>query len=81
MSLSIEYDFIYLERAGEISIVINKVYNEALSLSANARLDLVEKLISNLNLPSQQEIDRLWAEEVYETITRISKFPDAWPTL
>ena len=43
--------------------VADKVFDEALSLPANDRLGLVEKLLHSLNLPTQGEIDSLWAEE------------------
>lgn len=56
-----------------MSTVTDKVYNEALSLPANARLDLVDKLLSSLNLPTQQEIDKSWAEEAERRINEIDQ--------
>ena len=41
----------------------DRVTEEALSLPADIRLNLVEKLITSLNLPIDKDIDRLWAEE------------------
>jgi len=49
----------------------DRVIEEALSLPANIRLNLVEKLITSLNLPIDGEIDRLWAEEAERRISQI----------
>ena len=37
------------------------------------RVSLVEKLLTSLNLPTQPEIDRLWAEEAERRIAQIDK--------
>jgi len=37
-----------------------RVVEEALSLPADVRINLVEKLLTSLNLPVDEEIDRLW---------------------
>jgi putative addiction module component (TIGR02574 family) len=50
-----------------------KVFDEALSLPTEARVTLVEKLLNSLNLPTQPEIDRLWAEEAERRIAQIDK--------
>ena len=54
-------------------VVAKKVFDEALSLPAEARVSLVEKLLTSLNLPTQPEIDRLWAEEAERRIAQIDK--------
>jgi putative addiction module component (TIGR02574 family) len=54
-----------------MSTVVEKIFDEALSLPADTRLGLVEKLLSSLNLPSQTEIDRLWAEEAERRVVQI----------
>jgi putative addiction module component (TIGR02574 family) len=54
-------------------VVAKKVFDEALSLPAEARVSLVEKLLTSLNLPTQPEIDRLWAEEAERRIAKIDK--------
>lgn len=41
----------------------DKVFDEALALPVDARIGLIDRLLSSLNLPTQPEIDRLWAEE------------------
>jgi hypothetical protein len=54
-------------------VVVKKVFDEALSLPAEARVSLVENLLTSLNLPTQPEIDRLWAEEAEQRIAQIDK--------
>ena len=49
----------------------DRVVEEALSLPADVRLSLVEKLLMSLNLPIDEEIDRLWAEEAERRISQI----------
>ena len=49
----------------------DRVIEEALSLPADARLSLVEKLLTSLNLPIDTEIDSLWAEEAERRIDRL----------
>ncbi|MEA3415170.1 MAG: addiction module protein [Thermodesulfobacteriota bacterium] len=49
----------------------NRVTEKALSLPADIRLNLVEKLITSLNLPIDKDIDRLWAEEAEHRISQI----------
>ena len=41
----------------------SQVLEEALSLPAKERAELVERLLSSLDSPSQQKIDQLWAQE------------------
>jgi hypothetical protein len=36
-------------------------------------VNLVEKLLTSLNLPTQPEIDRLWAEEAERRIAQIDR--------
>ncbi|MCD6294686.1 MAG: addiction module protein [Deltaproteobacteria bacterium] len=49
----------------------DRVIEEALSLPADIRLNLVEKLITSLNSPIDEDIDRLWAEEAERRISKI----------
>lgn len=56
-----------------MSVVAKKVIDEALLLPADARVSLVERLLTSLNLPTQPEIDRLWAKEVERRIAQIDK--------
>ena len=50
-----------------------RVIEEALSLPADIRLSLVEKLLISLNLPIDEEIDRLWAEEAERRVSQIEE--------
>lgn len=54
-----------------MTAITDRVIEEALSLPADIRLNLVEKLITSLNLPIDEDIDRLWAEEAERRISQI----------
>ena len=54
-------------------IVAKKVIDEVLQLPADARVSLVEQLLTSLNLPTQPEVDRLWAKEAERRIVQIDK--------
>lgn len=41
-----------------------KLYEQALDLPIEDRLDLIEKLLESTNLPTQKDIDQAWAAEV-----------------
>jgi len=56
-----------------MTTVADKVYDKALSLPADARIGLVERLLSSLNLPTQPEIDRLWADEAERRVAQIDR--------
>lgn len=49
----------------------DRVTEDALSLPVDACLKLVETLLTSLNLPSQEDIDRAWAEESERRVTQI----------
>lgn len=51
----------------------DRVIEEALSLPADIRLSLIEKLLTSLNLPIDEEIDRLWAEEAERRVSQIEE--------
>ncbi|MBI3944306.1 MAG: addiction module protein [Armatimonadetes bacterium] len=46
-----------------MATLTDRVMDKALSLPVDARLELVEKLLASLNSPTDEAIDRLWAEE------------------
>ena len=54
-----------------MTAITDRVTEEALSLPADIRLNLVEKLITSLNLPIDKNIDLLWAEEAERRISQI----------
>jgi putative addiction module component (TIGR02574 family) len=49
----------------------DQIIDGALSLPADARLSLVEKLLTSLNLPIDEEINRLWAEEAERRVSQL----------
>lgn len=54
-----------------MTAMTDRVTEEALSLPADIRLNLVEKLITSLNLPIDKDIDRFWAEEAERRVSQI----------
>jgi putative addiction module component (TIGR02574 family) len=40
-----------------------KIVDEALSLPSDQRIVLIDKLLKSLNIPSQKQIDIVWAKE------------------
>jgi len=51
-----------------MSELARKFVEEALLLPREDRAELVEKLLQSLNIPTQKEIDRLWAEEAEKRV-------------
>lgn len=45
-----------------------KFIEEALLLTREDRAELVERLLESLNVPTQTEIDRLWADEAEKRV-------------
>jgi putative addiction module component (TIGR02574 family) len=56
-----------------MAVVAKKIVDEVLLLPTDARVSLVEHLLTSLNLPTQPEIDRLWAKEAERRIVQIEK--------
>ena len=56
-----------------MSTAVDKLSDEALALPIDARIALVDRLLMSLNLPTQPEIDRLWAEEAERRVSQIEK--------
>jgi len=54
-------------------VVAKKIVDEVLLLPTDARVSLVEQLLTSLNLPTQPEVDRLWAKEAERRIAQIEK--------
>ena len=48
-----------------------KVFEKALSLPVEARVELVDQLLGSLNLPTQEKIDQLWAREAERRVSEI----------
>jgi len=53
--------------------VAKKIIDDVLLLPTDARVSLVEQLLRSLNLPTQPEVDRLWAKEAERRIAQIEK--------
>ncbi len=51
----------------------DRIIEEALSLPANIRLNLVEKLLKSLNLPIDEDIDHLWGKEAERRVAQIEE--------
>ena len=51
----------------------DKIANEAMELPAEARIGLVDRILASLNLPTQPDIDRLWAEEAERRVAEIDQ--------
>ena len=49
------------------------IEQEVLVLPSNERLALIDKLIISLNLPTQSDIDKLWADEAERRIEESDK--------
>jgi len=47
-----------------------ELFDNAISLPADVRMQLVERLLQSLN-PTQKEIDRLWAKEAEKRVDQI----------
>ncbi len=51
-----------------MTVLAQKLADEALLLPPEDRAELVEKLLQSLNVPTQAEIDRLWKEEAEKRV-------------
>jgi putative addiction module component (TIGR02574 family) len=51
-------------------IKTKELFDEAISLPVESRMQLVEKLLRSLN-PTQKEIDKLWAREAEKRVEEI----------
>lgn len=56
-----------------MAVVAKKIVDEVLLLPTDARVSLVGQLLTSLNLPTQPEVDRLWAKEAERRIAQIEK--------
>jgi len=53
--------------------VADRVVNEVLELPAEVRVSLVNRILTSLNLPTQPEIDRQWAEEAEHRVGQLDR--------
>jgi len=54
-----------------MSAASDKIIEDALSLPVELRIDLLDSPIRSLNLPADEDIDRLWAEKAERRISQI----------
>jgi len=53
--------------------VADRVVDEVLELPAEVRISLVSRILTSLNLPTQPEIDRKWAEEAERRVAQLDR--------
>lgn len=53
--------------------ISDRIIEEALTLPADIRLNLIEKLLKSLNLPIVEDIDHLWAKEAERRLSQIEE--------
>ena len=56
-----------------MSTATDRVVDEAFELPAEARIGLVDQLLTSLNLPTRPDIDRLWAEEAERRVAELDR--------
>ncbi len=49
------------------------IVSKALALPVDARVQLVEQLLGSLNVPTQKDINDLWAKEAERRVSQIEK--------
>lgn len=54
-----------------MSPVVDRVVDEVLELPADARMNLVDRILMSLNLPTQPDVDRLWADEAEKRVASL----------
>lgn len=52
---------------------IDRVVEDALELPANVRIDLVDRILVSLNLPTQPDIDKMWSEVAERRVAEIDR--------
>jgi len=52
-------------------VISNKVIEDVLSLPADQRIDLADRILTSLNPPTDPEIDALWAVEAERRVKEI----------
>ena len=54
-----------------MTTALDRVLEDALELPADARIDLVDRILVSLNLPKRPDIDKMWAEEAERRVDEI----------
>lgn len=50
-----------------------KMREEALSLPVELRIQLVDELLKSLNVPADEDVDALWAEEAERRVAQVDR--------
>ncbi|MCF7817502.1 MAG: addiction module protein [Kiritimatiellales bacterium] len=48
-----------------MTALAEKIYDEALDLPTDSRLELIDRLLGSVNLPVRQDIQQAWLEEAH----------------
>jgi putative addiction module component (TIGR02574 family) len=64
---------IHQERNKNMNIQEDQLFAEAMTLPPKERVDLAERLLSSIDLVTQQENDMLWAQEAERRIDSFGK--------
>ena len=54
-----------------MTVLAEKIYDEALELPTESRLELIDKLMGSVNLPIIGEIQKAWLEEAHQRRSRM----------
>lgn len=54
-----------------MTAMAEKIYDEALDLPTDSRLELIDRLLASVNLPVDDEIQQAWLEESHRRRNRI----------
>jgi putative addiction module component (TIGR02574 family) len=56
-----------------MTAIADKIADEALTLPVDLRAALVDRLIESLNIPSQKQLDALWAKEAEKRLKAVKQ--------
>ena len=54
-----------------MTALAQKIYDEALDLPTDSRVELIDKLLGSVNLPIQKDIQHAWLEEAHRRRNRM----------
>jgi putative addiction module component (TIGR02574 family) len=54
-----------------MTALAEKIYDEALDLPTDSRLELIERLMVSVNLPVKEEIQQAWLDEAHRRRNRM----------
>jgi len=56
-----------------MTVLVEQITDKALLLPSEQRLALVERLLASLNVPTQAEVDKAWAEEAERRVREVDE--------